>query len=248
MISIWAFKWGERYSQHHVRAMAKMLRRNLTIPHTFGVISDDPTDRLLEREEIRYTPLWQEMRGQRGCGVRLRAFGADMAEKLGARFAWIDLDMVIVANVDHIFSRPEPLLTARPPRPPMPYQGSLVIMEAGAYAGIYDRWTPEEYVRAGDWLASTYRIPGGTVSDEGWLWAMLGPGGNIAGWPWQLEEPSPPTLSREDGFYFFKRDLNRGALPLPPNACIVAMNGRQYDPTHLKDRRAAPWIAKHWGK
>jgi hypothetical protein len=241
-LPICSFKWGDRYTAAHLTAMRDMLARNLTIAHEFCVISDREADAAIPG--VRYIPLWTDMRGTRGCGVRLRAFGADMATIIGPRFAWIDLDLVILSNVDHIFSRPEPFVALRPPRPPMPYQGSLVIMDAGARAGVLDQWTPQEYERRGDWLGKRYGIAAGTVSDEGWMWSCLSAG--EPDWPWTPLTRGEAQIGPDARVYFWKRDLDSGRLPPPPGAAIIVMNGRMNDPSFAACRRRAPWIAKHW--
>jgi hypothetical protein len=241
-LQICTFKWGNKYTLDHVARLHNMLARNLTLPWRFNLITDDPGDRVFEDlapnvfPGVRVLPLWEEMRDAKLCGVRLRAFGSDMREMIGERFAWIDLDVVITGNVDHIFSRPEPFIALSTPQGPLAYNGSLVMMDAGARPLVWAGWTRLAYAS----LPAHYRRLGmeaGGESDEGWMTRVLGPYEPRFNGGWGR---------RDDGIYFFRKDLESGRKPLPANACMVIMNGRAFDPSSEKLQARAPWIAKHW--
>lgn len=236
MLTICAFKWGDKYTLDHVGRLRLMLARNLTIPWEMALISDDPDDaHFTSKAGIRHIPLWPEMRDAKLCGVRLRAFGADMAGVIGPRFAWVDLDVVITGNVDHIFGRKEPFVALSTPQGPLAYNGSLVMMDAGARAEVLGKWTPaaysglqEHYDRLG--------MPAGGVSDEGWMTAVLGPDEARINGGWHR---------RDDGVYFMRKDLAGGRKPLPADARMVIMNGRAFDPSFPAMQRL-PWVRQHW--
>lgn len=239
-LQIVAFKWGDKYTMEHVKRLRSMLARNLTIPWEFVLITDkqaEDTGALVGDFDrglfTRVLPLWGEMRDAKLCGVRLRAFGADMRERIGERFAWIDLDVVITGNVDHIFGRTEPFVALATPRGPLVYNGSLVMMDAGAFRGVLERWTPERYQDLGPHYAKMGMHAGG-VSDEGWMTAQIPLDDRVAG-----------TVGRADGIYYFRHDLARGARPLPPDARMVIMNGRANDPSNAEAQRL-PWVQEHW--
>lgn len=242
-LQICTFKWGSKYSMEHVFRLRNMLARNLTIPWRFNLITDnalrDDYEWRQDREhptDYRILPLWPEMRDAKLCGVRLRAFAPDMRQMIGERFAWVDLDMVITGNVDHIFSRTEPFIALATPQGPLAYNGSLVMMDAGAREMVYFGWSRAAYSK----LPEIYRRLGmeaGGESDEGWMTLVLG----------SLE----PTFNggwgkRTDGIYYFRKDLAGGRLPLPEDARMVVMNGRAFDPSFEDLQRRAPWIAEHW--
>jgi hypothetical protein len=263
-LQICTFKWGNRYTVEHVIRLRNMLARNLTIPWEFVLITDNldadsagPDDGAgvddgVRFPPIRLLPLWDDLREAKLCGVRLRAFGSDMAERIGPRFAWIDLDVVITGNVDHIFGRTEPFVSLQPPRPPMPINGSLVMMDAGAFPEVFEKWTAARYKLAGEELTRRYGVPAGTESDEGWMWYALGATyGSKQIWPIGMPVDTDNVkergiLSRDDGVYYFRRDLESGRKPLPPDARLVVMNGRAFDPSLPKWQARAPWIRSHW--
>lgn len=230
MLSIVAFKWGSKYTLEHVRRLRRGLARHLHMPHELVLITDDWHNDRFEGAAHRTIPLWEEMRGAPLCGVRLRAFAPDMADRIGSRFAWIDLDVVITGDVTPIFQRAEPFIALATPQGPLAYNGSLVMMDAGARRGVYDQWTPERYLALGREFASRHGMRGGVVSDEGWMTIQLG--------------TDEATVGKAQGIHYYKR-LRGGELP--STATMVVMNGRKYDPSfwHLQVR--SPWIREHWG-
>lgn len=231
MLSICVFKWGDKYSTEHVRRMHNMLARNLTIPWQFVVITDDPEgDRAAHhRIDVKFVRLWDEMRDTKYCGVRIRAFGADMMHRIGPRFAWVDLDVVITRNVDHLFSRSEDFVALATPNPPMPYNGSLVMMDAGARAQVLAKWTPDAYAETRAYW-DRLGVRAGAESDEGWMGRVLG--------------DKEATFTQSDGIYYLKRLAPKYKLPI--DACMVVMNGRKADPSFHEWQKTSPWIKEHW--
>ncbi len=240
MIEICTFKWGDRYTLRHVSALNIALRRHLTIPYRFNLISDDPDDEAFcVKAGIRFIPLWSTMANVKNCGRRLYAFKPLMRTLIGERFAWLDLDVVLTGNVDHIFSRPEPFVGLKTPAPPMAFNGTFVMMDAGAFPDVLDSWTPERYEACGQfWIGAG--CAGGGASDEGWM-------------SYQLQgRPGVATVGGQqgvDGIYYFKRHMEqrfRGRIPLPADARMVVMNGKRFDPSMPEWHTRAPWILEHW--
>lgn len=233
MINICTFKWGTKYTVEHVARLRRMLARNLTIPYQFTLISDQPYPDRQALEymglDVRVVRLWDSMREAKLCGVRLRAFSRDVEPQLGKRFCWVDLDVVITGNVDHIFGRPEPFVGLATPRGPLHYNGSLIMMDAGARASVYAEWTPERYAS----LVKHYQAMGmkhGGQSDEGWMTYCLGG-----------EEERFELVP--NGIRYFKH-LRPG--PLDPSVRLVVMNGLRYDPSMPALQASHPWIKEHW--
>lgn len=142
--------------------------------------------------------------------------------------------MVITGNVDHIFGRTEPFVALATPKGPLHYNGSFIMMDAGAHPEVEATWTPEAYAA----LPARYAALGmrhGGQSDEGWMTAVLG--------------PDKPTVGRKEGCYYMKHLEGHHAGTsdgLPKDARMVIMNGRRYDPSMPNLQKAYPWIAKHW--
>lgn len=244
-LSIVTFKWGDKYGLRHVDVLFNMLERNLTIPWRAVLVTDKPDEdfRALEgwgSRSVKVVPLWDDMKEAKLCGVRLRAFAPDMEKTLGSRFAWVDLDVVVTGNVDHIFGRTEPFIALSTPAGPLYYNGSLVMMDAGARRRVHDLWTPEGYARMPRHYARLGMEAGGQ-SDEGWMTYVLGP--NEARFN---ASPGVGFGEHRDGIYYFRKDLARGRNPLPADARLVVMNGRAFDPSFPAIQERCPWVKEHW--
>lgn len=236
MLTIATFKWGDKYTHRHVDVLHSMLRRNLTLPFDFACITDDVRGEMRDTATgVRYLPLWPEMRDAKLCGVRLMAFSPWMRELIGHRFAWVDLDVVITGNVDHIFGRKEAFIALSTPAGPLAYNGSLVMMSAGAHTKVWETWTPAAYALMPAHYAAKGMLAGGQ-SDEGWMTYTLGTGEARFNGGWGR---------RDDGIYFFRRDLKAGLEPLPLDARMVILNGRSFDPSFPEMQRI-PWVRDHW--
>lgn len=234
MLTICTFKWGRKYGALHVKNLEAMLRRHgRSTPFEFVLISDDPKDqKLCDEMGIRYVPLWEEMRHTNNCGVRLKAFDPAMREVLGDRVMWIDLDVVITGDINHILQRTEPMVACRAPAAPLLLNGSIVMRDWDAHNEIYTKWTDEDYhleCLAYDERVGLRRV----VSDEIYMSA-------------KLTDKGVMLLDKVDGVYNFRRHLDNGNRPLPANAKIVVMNGGGIDPSSPALQARCPWIARYW--
>lgn len=163
-----------RYTAEHVNTWARMVSRNLSMPHRLVCFTDMPDGidasvdaRPLPRDLATvHNPNWQASTGKPQCYRRLAMFRRDAADWIGPRFVSMDLDCVIFDALDPLFERDEDLVLFRGTGPRRPYNGSLVLMTAGARPQVFDDFTPEQAAAAGR------RHLG---SDQGWLAYKLGP-------------------------------------------------------------------------
>lgn len=194
MVWLWSQPGGRtRYTPEHVRIWADMICRRLTLPHTLAVVTDVPGDYgdieviapPRDFEDIRI-PTWGEHMPQ--CLRRLALFRPDAAEVFGAeRFVSMDLDCVISGSLDPLFDRDEDIVLYRGTTAKRPYNGSMVMLRAGARPQVYDRFTPEEAIEAGQ------RYLG---SDQAWISHVLGEG--------------EATWGVDDGVHAWGSSWNRG--------------------------------------
>jgi hypothetical protein len=167
-----------QYTAHHVNVWAAMVRRNLTIPHRLACVTDtpesiDPHVSIIcpprDFDQIKI-PSWGSDKPQ--CLRRISMFRRDAAIVFGERFACMDLDCVIADNINSLLTRTEDIvLYASPPGSTnkgrlRPYNGSMLLMTAGARPQVYDRFTPEGAAAAGKIFVG---------SDQAWLCHILGP-------------------------------------------------------------------------
>ena len=203
------------YSAEAVNRLRHELAEHLTIPHDVVCITDDPNG---IDSGIRVLPLWDDAAALGGCWRRLRAFVPDMAELIGPRFAWIDLDSTILGSMDAILSRTEDIVLYRSNSiEGTPYNGSMLLMTAGARPQV---WCDFDAQRSPE----ITRAAGLNGTDQAWFGHVLGSGEAV----W----------TAKDGVMHFVRDC---VPDLPPQSRIVFFPGVQK--MHMPNaRRHAPWI------
>lgn len=191
------------------------------MPHEFVCITDLgsrlPT-------EIKVIKLWDKCRELGGCFNRLYAFSPDMREIIGDRFACVDLDCVITGDVTGIFGMTDEFLINR--YQPWPgseaekdqrYNGSLIIMDAGARRQVWDVFDPRSVPRI---IERNQHVVG---SDQAWIRLVLG--------------AREKTLGPEHGI-FEARNVGES---LPEDARMVFFSGRR-DPSLAK----YDWVKRNW--
>lgn len=212
-ISIVTFKWEEKgdkilpsqkkgltYTDKHVLVLKNMLERNLTVPFRFVCITDSPI------EGVECMPLWDKFKNLGGCYNRLYMFSEDMKKLLGERLLFIDLDVVITGNIDHIVNRKEDFVINEYRTPHLnkqKYNGALVLMDAGCRSFIYDHFDPENSPALIK-RETTKRNCIGT--DQAWISLIL---------------HKSTVFTEEDGVYEVKKIKEA----LPKNACMVFFAG-----------------------
>lgn len=171
---LWSQEGGRTtYTANHVNVWADMVRRNLSIPHRIACVTDtpagiDPRTTIIrppgEFEAVRI-PTWRRDKPQ--CLRRVALFRPDAAAIFGERFACMDLDVVIGGSLDPLLGTSADFKIYRGTNPDRPYNGSLFLLTAGARPQVYERFTPEGAVEAGQ------RFVG---SDQAWISHVLGVG------------------------------------------------------------------------
>lgn len=234
MLSIVSFKWRphpgyrSQFGPETVNVLKRMVARHYQKPHRFICITDDSHG---IDADVEVLPLWQDhsnLSNPHGvkhpsCYRRLRMFSPQIAELVGSRFVMLDLDAVITSDVSPLWDRPEDFVIWGDTNPKTPYNGSMMLMTAGARKHVWERFDPQQSprqaVRAGFF-----------GSDQGWISYVLGKG--EAKW------------TQSDGVYSWRNHVipNRGQLP--PGARIVLFHGGT-DPWSDKAQRYE-WVKRHW--
>lgn len=93
-------------------------------------------------------------------------FRRDAGSIFGERFACMDLDCVIANSLDAILSAPEDFRMCKGTARNRPYNGSLIVMTAGARPQVYENFTLDGAVAAGQHFVG---------SDQAWISHCLGP-------------------------------------------------------------------------
>jgi len=227
MITVVGWLWRDlhcrtQYAAEHVVTWASMIERNLTIPHRFLVLTDDPKGvrAALSRGKVKNvaveqlwadgrkigTPNWPREYPQ--CWVRLKAFDESMRALAGDRFVSIDLDCVVVGSLNAILSRKEDFLIIRrekirPADEGNLYQGSMWLMRTGSRARVWREFKGVSSLEQMQRDGADMRY---FMTDQGWILYKLGADeagwtirDGVFGWPW-LEArgmaETPPAIAR----------------------------------------------------
>lgn len=238
MMEFVAFKWHKpgyrsKFGPETVNTLHSMIGRNFQAPFRLTCITDDPKG---ISSEVRILPLWDVYAGlpsphghaYPSCYRRLPLFaehfdGQRIADLIGPRFACMDLDLVILADVTAMFSEDVDFRIWGDTAKGTPYNGSLYMLRAGARRQVWEQFDPVESPRRS--LALGY-----IGSDQGWIGACLGP--NERKW------------SVRDGVYSFRNHVQRNRYLLPANARVVIFHGA-VDPWSEHAQRLS-WVRKHY--
>lgn len=191
MITVLTWLWAQpqsrtSYKAEHVNIWADMVRRHLSIPHEIACVTNmpkgiDSSIRIInppgDFEGIN-NPKWANGRPQ--CYRRLAMFRRDAASIFDERFVCMDLDCVIGRSLDPLFDRSDDLVLFKGTSPGRPYNGSMMLIQAGCRPHVYEGFT-----EAGA-LAASENFVG---SDQAWLATALGGG--------------EATWSEPDGVYWY---------------------------------------------
>lgn len=229
-ITIMTWLWSQpngraSYTADYVNIWADMMRRNLTMPHRLACVTDTPEGIASHVEIIEpprdfendSVPSWGPEKPQ--CLRRLALFAPDAGERFGHRFVSMDLDCVVAGNLDSLFLRPEDAVFYESPGPvsnPRAYNGSMLMLTAGARPQVYTQWCPEQAKDA------SKRLIG---SDQAWFSHVLGRGEAV----W----------NESDGIDWWQNGYNRGnprlmffpGSPKPWDVCKGGLND---------------WVAEHY--
>lgn len=228
------FKWkpapGYRsaFSSESANVLMRMVKRHYPQPHEFVCVTDDPVG--LD-PAIRVVPLWDDHatlpppQGGKNpsCYRRLKVFSREMATVLGPRFVVLDLDTLISADLSPLWDRPEDFVICGDTNKQTPYNGSMVLMTAGARAQVWETFDPVQSPRRA-------KAAGFFGSDQAWISYCLG--------------TKEATWTKADGVYSFRNHLALNRNRLPDDAKLVIFHGR-VDPWHPQ-ATALPWVQAHY--
>lgn len=177
MLTVLTWWWNQAggratYTREHLLIWADMVRRHLTLPHRLAVVTDlvdelpgiDVIAPPRDFENVRI-PTWGEDRGLPQCLRRIAMFEPDAASIFGERFVSMDMDCVVAGSLDPLFDRPDDFVMYRGGHANRPYNGSMVMMTAGARSQVYTTFTPEGAAEAGQKYIG---------SDQAWISHVLG--------------------------------------------------------------------------
>jgi hypothetical protein len=216
------------YGADDVRLLQAMVKRNLSIPHEFAVITDRP-ELFSSDDEIRTIDLDKTTHVPGTCYTRLFTFHPEGATIFGDRMLVIDIDSVIVSDLAPLVFREENLVLWKNP----------TWRDDGKFAGRSYYNTSMVYHRCGTMPRLFTEFNAGTTSrrwqdDQWFLTHCFGHGA--------------PVWTGEDGVYRLARADTPGSGvegELPDNARIVFFPGDQGKPWLPEVLERCPWIPQY---
>lgn len=219
--------WGAKYEVEYLNRLVRGVKRNLSLPHRFFVMTE--RERVLdlpagiERHAIKDPLLTKE----RGCFARLRMWDEDWQgnRRIDCPMFNLDLDCVITSKLDELFMKHMTskndfvILQGVNSTNPCPYNGSVMMLRPHTNGNIWYDFS----------LDAARKLPYFDFpDDQGWLWQKVPNAGKFT--------------PQDDGIYAFQKPGWPEGDALPTNAKIVGFPGWR-DPAkfvHL------PWIREHW--
>lgn len=212
MLTVCTWTWGDKYKNGYVEKLQAGLARHMKQEYQFRVFSPLPEDMYLT--EIP------------GCFARLRMFDPVWQErqglKAGDQLVCLDLDNVITRSLGTLFVRSEPFIILQQANTsnPCPFNGSVMMLRAGAHPEVWTDFSVEAASRV-----PFYEFP----DDQGWLHHKVP---KAPGW-W---------AGRHWGIYAFQKQGWPGGVALPHDARMVCFFGRR-DPSQYMH---VSWVKDHW--
>lgn len=233
MLSVVCWKWKPHagYRSHYgpaqVNILRSMVRRHYQRPHRFICVTDDASG---IDSDIEIVPLWNDYsqlpnpHGPKNpsCYRRLRMFHPDIGQVFGDRFVSMDLDMLVTGDLRPVLDRHEDFVAYGDTNPRTHYNGSMILMTAGARAKVWETFDPETSPRKS-------KAAGFWGSDQGWISYCLGAG----------EARWTPT----EGVYSYRNHIQRTKM-LPQNARLVVFHGC-VDPWS-REAQNLMWVQQHY--
>lgn len=233
--NVLVLKHGKKYTAEYVNKMYRMVKKHCTLPFNFYCLTEDITG--LDND-IKVIPLPGDIEAN-GWWYKPYIFSADLP--IDGVILYIDLDMVIVKNIDILFTyMPNASCVLRDftrvMRPKWEkYNSSLIRYRKGQFLRLW-----EEFKKDSNYVMRRH------FGDQDFLWERtkgefsLWPDNWIRSWKWEIRQSKK-----------FKPGAARGNRQLetvencvaPPDCCIVAFHG---DPNMHNCHD--PFIVDNWHK
>jgi hypothetical protein len=187
-----------------------MVKRNLSTPFRYILITDNPVENL--NENIIQKQLWSHHRLLGSCFTRLFTFSTEFSSYVGDRFISMDLDMVITGDITGLLDREEDFVYYKmrgsdgTPASGWRMNNGMYMMKTGSRKFVWEIFDkdPEDALRK--------RVRPG--SDQGWTNYIMDLANEAH---WQQEK---------DGIYDMRQNfLEKDRAVMPENCKIVMWPG-----------------------
>lgn len=227
-LAVVSWLWGDKYGSVDVAKLVASVRRNMRQQHRFIIFTDKKLEGLpkeIDQVEIKDQ---NDSMMNRSCFCRLRIFDRGTQHQLGLndRIACLDLDTVITAQIDDVFSSNDDFMILKGANStnPNPFNCSVMMLKAGKHHEVWDDFTLEEAIRV-----PYHEFP----DDQGWIWHKLPKAKG-----WKVGITTGIYSFQKGGWY---RESVRDEMP--SNAKMVCFVGSKKPGPHADRLR---WIRDHW--
>lgn len=250
LLHVCCYKWGGYYSSEDVNVLRAMVGRNLSVPHNFYCITDDPAG--LDGDII-VRPLLDA--GIPDNGRKLRTFSRDFLGLEGQYVVSLDIDLVIVDSIDFLADLPEKdFVIARHrhiARGGVRGHGAVYRLKVGTRDFVWE-------MLAADPGSAAAKFPGSiaAISEQRWLDSQLEemdffPEGKIVSFSHDCNARGFQLFGRR-GARLGLTTAHFGVASPPEGAAIISFHGPTL-PRHVRDGRhgrwrRAPFVAEYWHK
>ena len=216
----------------HAYTLQRMVARNLSIPHEFVCVLPWRLSPSVKPRQVGLRTFDPQTHRSKTRFAKLQLFRKDIANRLGERILYLDLDTVITDDITPLVDRTEDLVLWRNPRfdegkTPSRFNTSMILLTAGVRPDLYDDFTEDAYQK--------FKADHGTFPFKG---------GSDQRWVSDRVPHDNPYWDASDGVY------GAGALGAPPtslpdNARIVFTPGNRI-PSQDATQEKHPWMKDHY--
>lgn len=154
MTTIVCLKVGPAFSATYVNKLHSQVTKNVTLPHRFLCLTDDPTGVTADCVPVSpWLPKWWG---------KLTVF-QKAPYGLSGKLLFIDLDTIIVDNIDELLTYPSDLCMLQDFTKPERYGSGIFLLSIGSHIEVWDKFTPAvmeqpQYRLGGDQLWIQHQV------------------------------------------------------------------------------------------
>lgn len=200
-----------RYEARHVHTLASMLRRHGG--HELICVQDGGFD---VQGGIPSIVMPADVASMPDYLPKLWGWSPEFHEKIGGRFASIDLDVVIMGDVAPVLTGPFRIWDRADNEP---YNTSLFVVEPGLHQEVWTGLSPER-------LEAAKAEAAYWTGDQSWVAHVLG--------------PDQPTFGEDSGIMQYRPQHRKER----PEGMRAGFMSGPYDP--IKERERSKWVRKAW--
>jgi hypothetical protein len=238
------YKWGTLYGPEYVNILAHMVKRHLSIPHTFHCITDEPEGLVPEIKTHDIPDL-----GFEGIWRKLMTFDENFLDLKGQFVVSIDIDVVIVDSLDFLADEPtKDFVIARNwSQSEIRGSGSLYRLKVGSQPEIWNKFIADPEAAIDQHHGKTRLI-----GEQKWLNTHIRefnffPEGKVVSYKRHCQAKG--RILKIAGIEIFNTAHYGKAAP-PSGASLVSFHGdpspQEVTNQHHGRWRHAPFVGKYW--